>query len=454
MAIYGRINDIKLINHHERIVVRSRIEQAETRLGLEEHLSVASHKDTAARMPAPRNLPNSWNSIPPRTPSRSDVDSNSVMAEETASDPSTSGLSTPQRLDFETSDNPANTSGASINLTNATIFTEDYDLIVVVRSQTDQRTFIYLVSKDILSVSSSVLRPIIRVLPAPNGVLGAIATARGLKKLYIDGDPEALRVIFRILHFDADESCRDVEFNTLCQIAILADKYQWQMALQTWSEIWLLLWEKFALDPGYENWLYISKVFNSLNEVEKLVELLGKECSALGVEGFQPYRINGAQNQYLNTELWSVDLINKIMNQRRVRIRRLCSSLCLLSRVIGCPEKVVLESKGPLCDSDLCWDLAFGSLTRSIAKARLTATSRLITDWNKSVVELESKLKSLQFVTLEAIVPEHKCALQGLKSGFARYIADPESTLGGRMRRIFGDIVVYENDKVHMSDGL
>ncbi|KAF3250712.1 hypothetical protein TWF192_005151 [Orbilia oligospora] len=357
-------------------------------------------------MPAPQSLPNPRNSIPPRTPSRSDVDSNSVMAEETASDPSTSGLSTPQRLDFETSDSPANIPEASINLTNATIFTEDYDLIVVVRSQTDQRTFIYLVSKDILSVSSSVLRPIIRALPAPNGILGAIATVKGLKKLYIDGDPEALRVIFHILHFDADESCRDVEFNTLCQIAILADKYQWQMALQTWSEIWLLLWEKFALDPGYENWLYISEVFNSLNEVEKLVELLGKECSALDVEGFQPYRVNGTQNQYLNTELWPMDL------------------------------------------------LTFGSLTRSIAKARLTATSRLITDWNKSAVELERKLKSLKLVTLEAVVPEHKCALQGFKSGFARYIADPESTLGGRMRRIFGDIVVYEHDKVHMSDGL
>ncbi|EGX44029.1 hypothetical protein AOL_s00210g190 [Orbilia oligospora ATCC 24927] len=374
-------------------------------------------------MPAPQNLPNSWNSIPPRTPSRSDVDSNSIIAEETASDPSTSGLSTPQRPDFGTSDNPANTSGASINLTNATIFTEDYDLIIIVRSPTDQRTFIYLVSKDILSVSSSVLRPIIRVLPTPNGVLGAIATARGLKKLYIDGDPEALRVIFRILHFDADESCRDIEFNTLCQIAILADKYQWQMALQTWSEIWLLLWEKFALDPGYENWLYISKVFNSLNEVEKLVELLGKECSALGVEGFQPYRINGGQSQYLNTELWSVDLITPRKDQTTM-------------------FKLVPTFS------------AFGSLTRSIAKARLTATSRLITDWNKSAVELESKLKSLQFVTLEAVVPEHKCALQGFKSGFARYIADPESTLGGRMRRIFGDIVVYENDRVHISDGL
>ncbi|KAF3316777.1 hypothetical protein TWF173_001440 [Orbilia oligospora] len=363
-------------------------------------------------MPTPQNLPNSWNSIPPRTPSQSDVDNNSVMAEETASDPSTSGLSTPQRPDFETSDNPANTSGASINLTNATIFTEDYDLIVVVRSQTDQRTFIYLVSKDILSVSSSVLRPIIRALPAPNGVLGAIATARGLKKLHLEGDPEALRVVFRILHFDADERCRDVDFNTLFQIAILVDKYQWQMALQTWSEIWLLLWENFALDPGYENWLYVSIVFNSLNEVQNLVELLGKECSSLSVGVARPYRINGTQRQYLDTRLWPVNLLN------------------------------------------LCWDVAYGSLQRSLGRRNLTTSSQLITEWNKSAVELENELRSLQFVTLEAAVPEHICALQGLKSGFTSCIADPESTLEGRMRRIFGDIVIYENDKERVGDGL
>ncbi|KAK6513057.1 hypothetical protein TWF506_009220 [Arthrobotrys conoides] len=418
----------------------SRIEEIESQLHAVQ-LSVASLESTATRVSAPQNLANSWSSIPLRTPSRSDVENSSLPEGETFSDPSTSGLSTPR--------------GPISHTTLATtIFTEDYDLVVSPINGTDQQAFRYMVSKDVLSVSSSVLRPLIKAIPAPINDLGASTTARTLRKLDLDGDPEALRVIFNILHFNADERCRDIEFNTLCQIAILADKYQWQRALQTWSEIWLLLWEKFALDPGYENWIYISQVFNSLNEVERLVELLGKECSAIGVEGLQPYRVSGTRHEYLNIELWSNDLRNKIMTLRRKRIRHLCSTLCLLSRVIGSPETVVLESNGPLCESDSCWNIAYGSLMRSISQKRLAASSRLIKDWNKSAEELEKKLRDLAFDTLDVVVPEHKCALQGSKSRFTSCIAEYNLTLEVRMRRIFGDVVVYRSDRVHITDGL
>ncbi|RVD89631.1 uncharacterized protein DFL_000630 [Arthrobotrys flagrans] len=460
VELISRMEEMELINHLEQIEILSRIEQIELQLQAVQ-VTVASLESTRAS--APRSLPDSWSLAPLRTPSQSETDTDFTTAEETASDPSTSGLSTPRRLIADTNNSIASPeeTGTAITTTTTT-FTEDYDLVVIAKDENNQQAFKYQVSKDVLSVSSSVLRPLIRAIPAPSDNSGTAATTRRFRELDLDGDPEALRVIFGIIHFNADESSRDISFNTLYKIAILAEKYQWQGALQTWSEIWLLLWERFALDPGYENWLYISKVFNTQREVENLVALLAKQCSSIGVEGVQAYRLCDARKEYLNTELWPEELQNQIMRLRQERVRHLCSSFGLLYRALACAAcseyLEALEPNRPLCESEICCDLAYGSLLRSIYQTdRLISLSpRLIREWYKSAAELENELRKLKFNTLEVVVPGHRCVLQDIKSGFASCIGehDPALESEARMRRIFGSIVVYKRDRVRLTDGL
>ncbi|KAK6337044.1 hypothetical protein TWF718_009830 [Orbilia javanica] len=398
--LLSRIEEISVINQIEQVEVLGRIENVELQLQLLEG-TVASLTSTISRTSGARARYDLYGPAPSGSPSG--------PGEDAFSDPSTSGLSTPRLSAVSTSRTVTDPEDTSHTLT------EDYDLIIIARGGNGQRNVRYLVSKDVLSVSSAILRTLIRGIPAPNQIAGTAradlittttTTAREVRTLELEGEPEALKYIFEIIHFKADEHRRDVSFNTLCDIAVLTTRYRWQRALETWSDIWLLLWERFALNPGYENWLYISKVFNN-RRPDSLVSILGRQCSAIDVQEVRPYRRHNNRNHYLNIELWPQE-------QR-----------------------------------------AYGSILRSVhGNIQLTSSYRLVTDWRKSAVELETELRGLNFDTLKVVERGHSCALERFGAGFMSCIAEHHSTVEDRMKRIFGDIVVYVRDRVHMTDGL
>lgn len=98
-----------------------------------------------------------------------------------------------------------------------------------------------------------------------------------------DDDPDCLLNILRCFHFRHDEVPATISFETLRNFAIICDKYDCAKALQPWSKGYLNAWAVFALQRGYEDWLFISNVFNDKRHVDSLIEALVNQAGSLSI---------------------------------------------------------------------------------------------------------------------------------------------------------------------------
>ncbi|KAK6504695.1 hypothetical protein TWF481_006634 [Arthrobotrys musiformis] len=100
-----------------------------------------------------------------------------------------------------------------------------------------------------------------------------------------DDDPDCLLNLFRCTHFQYSDIPTKLDFNELKELAIICDKYDCARVLKPWINGWLAAWEICALEPGYEDWLFISKVFSYTEKVEELISLLSNVSSSLSTCG-------------------------------------------------------------------------------------------------------------------------------------------------------------------------
>ncbi|KAK6342281.1 hypothetical protein TWF730_001757 [Orbilia blumenaviensis] len=104
--------------------------------------------------------------------------------------------------------------------------------------------------------------------------------------LYLEDDnPDCLLNLFRCTHFQYNDAPTKFDFHDLRELAIICDKYDCAQVLKPWLNNWLGPWENCVLEPGYEDWLFISKVFSYTNKVEELTSLLSNVSSSLSICG-------------------------------------------------------------------------------------------------------------------------------------------------------------------------
>ncbi|KAF3223000.1 hypothetical protein TWF106_000795 [Orbilia oligospora] len=121
--------------------------------------------------------PDSWSGVPSRTPSQSETDTSSMLEVENDTEPPVFGPRRLTRLGLSENAHAyySNSGSRQPEISVDYSFTEDCDLVIVIHSP-HSPIVRYAVSKEVLSVSSRVLRPLIRELSEYR--LGTVAGRR------------------------------------------------------------------------------------------------------------------------------------------------------------------------------------------------------------------------------------------------------------------------------------
>lgn len=143
--------------------------------------------------------------------------------------------------------------------------------------QTDHERFEYGVSSHLLCRASSVFR----VMIGPDsqfreGAQLRSALANGNKKPFvldlIEDDAKAFYVILEVIHYKNKHLRELTDFETLVQVAVLADKYDLCESILFTARAWIEKWHRWTRRPGYEASILIAFVFRERNMFAAIVE--------------------------------------------------------------------------------------------------------------------------------------------------------------------------------------
>ncbi|KAF3312402.1 hypothetical protein TWF173_007203 [Orbilia oligospora] len=206
---------------------------------------------------------------------------------------------------------------------------DNYDCIVTVFSKCETTKFRVL--EKVLWVSSPVLKNLItEAKTRTSGAVDPIETddnessesenSDSNTSLTLEGDPSAFKIVFQVFHGHSQghgEQLKNIEFKVFTQIVWLCEKYGWHKALRRWTRFWRKKYEPHALEPGYENWLYIADVLKKTKHVEKLSTLLGRDCGIFPAgrspEGPGQGRFFSRNGQVVDASLWPPMTFRKIL---------------------------------------------------------------------------------------------------------------------------------------------
>ncbi|KAK6502067.1 hypothetical protein TWF481_009879 [Arthrobotrys musiformis] len=186
--------------------------------------------------------------------------------------------------------------------------TKDHDSVIFACPNNDNGLEVqqFLVSSHILSFSS----PIFRAIFDSNQSHDKNET----NTVQISCDyPSVLSIVFRLLHFDSVEDLFDIDFALFVQIAVICEEFELHRALRPWMYIWSEKHSKNALEPGYEDWLYISRNFGSGEKLEELIDVLVKECGPISDCG--TYFCRG--DRKVLTRYWPEDILERIISLKQ-----------------------------------------------------------------------------------------------------------------------------------------
>ncbi|KAF3297143.1 hypothetical protein TWF132_008501 [Orbilia oligospora] len=179
---------------------------------------------------------------------------------------------------------------------------------------------------------------------------------------------------------------------------------------------WLQKYARKALEPGFEDWLFVAKVFECDLWVEDLLLVLAEQCGKPSPRGGFIHRKGVA----VPTALWPRHHLAKILARRQEKLDYLVELLNQFKEFV----KFSTGPSGTTCESEVCLNLANGSFNRSV---RQCGMGQLIEgtgewEWEGSVQELREEICDLQFQTLSWVLPGHICWLQSIWKNFVARI--------------------------------
>ncbi|KAK6334163.1 hypothetical protein TWF696_002665 [Orbilia brochopaga] len=257
------------------------------------------------------------------------------------------------------------------------------DLLITLRSGRTMHR--YLVSSQILRVVSPVWRRYLdpdtpfRKMTDTQEVNGRTHTVMALAA--DDDDPDTLLAVLAVLHFSADGVPAKIDFGQLRAFAVLCDKYDCVHVLRMWSRSWLNQWAGVALEPGYEDWLFVAKVFGDERNVQELEARLIEESSSLSECGSYFLR-SGVE---VSTALIPEGVLNRIMKGRERELQR---QISLWRRFL---QTFVSENAARGCPNWDCVTLSYGSLIRSVEQSGLVLIFNLTEQWHGTIRDFEER---------------------------------------------------------------
>jgi hypothetical protein len=158
--------------------------------------------------------------------------------------------------------------------------------IIVGQKEDGQR--IYKVS----SIAMSMASPIWKAMFNPTS--GFLESNPDVPVEFPEDDPDALLILLKIAHLQFHQIPKSISFSWLTELAVLCDKYDSVRLLQPFIEQWMSPWTLLCLEPGYEDWLFISWSFGC----EQIFNLLAASL-VLSIELDSEGRILNSGNELL-----------------------------------------------------------------------------------------------------------------------------------------------------------
>ncbi|KAK6338144.1 hypothetical protein TWF696_001615 [Orbilia brochopaga] len=209
----------------------------------------------------------------------------------------------------------------------------DVDLIIyLINSDPSPSTTKYYVTAWSLQQASPVFSRII--VPGPRFRQPFRTRYAGKECLTItleDDDPEALRIVFNLLHLNKKPlpAIKKLSWNTMREIAAIWDKYDISNLIRP---PWVTHFQTKMLSFGYEDWLLVGRVFNEERDYAKLTALLVIELAEAKPKGKVTRLEHTAffrAESPVDLSMWPDSIKNHITTERSRLLDGICS---LMSR--------------------------------------------------------------------------------------------------------------------------
>ncbi|KAK6497873.1 hypothetical protein TWF481_012272 [Arthrobotrys musiformis] len=282
---------------------------------------------------------------------------------------------------------------------------------LIIHLPTPSASHRYLVSSQILRVVSPVWRRHLDPASPFQSLSTSIETISNrphtVMTLY-DDDPDTLLSVLNILHFSTSNiPTTTIHFEQLRSFAVLCDKYDCIHVLSPYSKVWLDVWAPVVLEPGYEDWLFIAKVFGDQRNVKELEKLLVEEGSSLSVCETYFLRSGRAVETTLIPEI----ALKRIMETRAAELTRQISIWRKFLQTF-IPENV---TKG--CSNWDCVTLSYGNLIRSVEQSGLVKVFNLLEEWHGNIKDFEEKTGAIQLANGTRFHGYGWCPVENLNVG-------------------------------------
>ncbi|EWC44624.1 hypothetical protein DRE_06613 [Drechslerella stenobrocha 248] len=193
--------------------------------------------------------------------------------------------------------------------------------------------------------------------------------------------PDTLLAVLHVLHFSPDGVPASIDFAQLRAFAVLCDKYDCVHVLRMWSRSWLDQWVSVVLEPGYEDWLFVAKVFGDERSVKELEDRLVEESSSLSVCGSYFLR-KGVE---VSTALIPEAVLNRIMSARAREITR---QINIWRHFL---QTFVADNVSKGCPNWDCVTLSYGNMIRSVEQSGLVRVFNRLEDWHGNLLDFEER---------------------------------------------------------------
>lgn len=277
----------------------------------------------------------------------------------------------------------------------------------------------YLVSSQILRVVSPVWRRHLDPTSPFRSLTTTLETISDrphtLMTLY-DDDPDTLLSVLNILHFSTSNiPITSINFGQLRSFAVLCDKYDCIHVLNPYSKVWLDEWAPVACEPGYEDWLFIAKVFGDGRNVKELERLLVEEAGSLSV--CETYFLRCGR--VVETGLMPEITLNKIMASRSKELTR---QISIWRQFL---QSFISENATKGCSNWDCVTLSYGNLIRSVEQSGLVKIFNLLEEWHGNIRDFEEKTGAIQLANGTRFHGYGWCPVENLNVGLRSKLGRP-----------------------------
>ncbi|KAF8248478.1 hypothetical protein K440DRAFT_625690 [Wilcoxina mikolae CBS 423.85] len=162
--------------------------------------------------------------------------------------------------------------------------------------KTSSTSTAFLVSSHQLCYASRVFRDLIPESNDRRFFFSAVIDLRGLRaatpsdsddstviyELDIDDklgiDPTNMAVVLYAIHGRSEHFPETITFEKLLEIAVICEHYRCAEMMSPWDKLWMKLpeLEKLVLQPGYEDWLFIARVFGNQELFGRITKQLAR----------------------------------------------------------------------------------------------------------------------------------------------------------------------------------